>query len=134
MDNVPADAAPPAHGATTLRAEPAAVLTEMARAYAAGDAEGCAALFTQKATIHSPLAPPARGRAEIEALHRDWTREAAAKRFDMLECGGCGDVAWALARFSEGAATGEGVTLAVFEREPGAGWLVRTCSLTGATA
>lgn len=104
----------------------------MALAYAAGDAAACAARFTCDAAIHSPFAPPAHGCAEIEALHRDWTRDAVAKRFDLLACGGCGDVAWALVRFCEGAATGEGVTLAVFERREGAGWLIRACSLTDA--
>lgn len=114
-----------------LRDELQAALNEMARVYAAGDAAACAALFTADATLHSPFAPPAHGRAEIEALHRDWTRDATAKRFEILDCGGSGELAWALARFSEGE-TGTGMTLAVFERHEQAGWLVRACSLNEA--
>lgn len=45
------------------------VLETMARAYSAGDAVGCAALFTEDAQLHSPFAPPAKGSAAIEALH-----------------------------------------------------------------
>ncbi len=101
----------------------------MARAYVAGDAAACAALFTADAALYSPYAPPARGRAEIEALHRDWTTGATAKRFEVLKCGGCGDLAWALAQFSEGHATGEGVSLDVFVRGPDGDWLIRVCSL-----
>jgi hypothetical protein len=42
-------------------------------------------------------------------------------------------VAWALARFSEGQVTGEGTTLAVFERSVDSGWLIRACSLNSLT-
>ncbi|WP_245318119.1 MULTISPECIES: nuclear transport factor 2 family protein [unclassified Mesorhizobium] len=45
-------------------------------AYRAGDAAGCAAVFTSDAELHSPYAPPARGRAAIEALHGVWTQYA----------------------------------------------------------
>jgi ketosteroid isomerase-like protein len=116
-----------------LQDELQAALDEMARVYVEGDVVACAALFTANATLHSPYAPPARGRAEIEARHRVWTEGATAKRFEILDHGGSGDVAWALARFSEGEVTWEGTTLAVFERSVDAGWLVRACSLNSLT-
>jgi ketosteroid isomerase-like protein len=103
-------------------------LDRMAKSYVAGDAAACAGMFTEDATLLSPFAPPARGRAEIEALHRDWTRTATAKRFDILSFGSSGDIAWVLARFSEGD-TGAGTTLAVLERSAGTGWLCKACSL-----
>ena len=103
-------------------------LDQMAQAYAAGDATACAGMFTEDATLHSPFAPPAHGRAEIEALHRDWTRTATAKRFDVLAFGGSGTLAWVLARFVEDE-TGTGITLAVLQRDEGAKWLCRVCSL-----
>lgn len=112
-----------------LRMELQTTLDRMARAYVAGDAPACAALFTADAALHSPYAPPARGRAEIEALHHDWTRGATAKRFEVLDWGGSGDLAWALARFSEEAETDAGISLAVFVRGPDGGWLIRMCSL-----
>ena len=112
----------------TLYEDIQCLLDRMAQAYAAGDATACAGMFTEDATLHSPFAPPAHGRAEIEALHRDWTRSATAKRFDVLAFGGSGNLAWVLARFSEGE-TGTGTTLAVLEQNEGASWLCRVCSL-----
>lgn len=116
----------------TLRAELQAALDDMAQFYAAGDAVACAALFTTDATLVSSYGPPAQGRAAIAALHRDWTKAATAKTFEILDCGGGGETAWALARFSEGRITGAGTTLAVFERRECTGWLVRVCSLNSA--
>lgn len=112
----------------TLRDEIQGWLDRMARSYAAGDAGACAGMFTEDATLHSPFAPPACGRVEIETLHRDWTRTATAKRFDILSFGGSGDLAWVLARFSEGD-TGTGTTLAVLDRSAGTGWLCKACSM-----
>ena len=62
------------------------------------------------------------------ALRSQQCLAATAKRFEILDCGGSGDLAWALARFSE-AETGTGTTLAVFERHGQAGWLIRVSSL-----
>lgn len=103
-------------------------LEQMARSYAVGDAAACARMFSEDAMLHSPFAPPAHGRAEIEILHRDWTRTATAKRFYILSFGGSGDLAWVLARFSEGD-TGTGTTLAVLDRSADTGWLCKACSL-----
>ncbi|MDA7427827.1 nuclear transport factor 2 family protein [Primorskyibacter aestuariivivens] len=99
-------------------------------AYRAGDATGCAALFTLGAVLHSPFGPPARGRTEIEALHADWVAEGGgAKHMQLLESGQTGDLAWCLCAFSEGDATGEGVSLNVLERQPDGDWKIRVCSL-----
>jgi ketosteroid isomerase-like protein len=112
----------------TLREDIQGWLDQMAEAYAAGDAAACAGMFTEDATLHSPFAPCAHGRAQIEALHREWTPTATAKLFDILAFGGTGDLAWVLARFSEGE-TSSGTTLAVLERGEGESWLCRACSL-----
>ena len=115
----------------TLEDELHGWLEHMARSYAVGDAAACARMFSEDAMLHSPFAPPAHGRAEIEILHRDWTRTATAKRFDILSFGGSGDLAWVLARFSEDD-TGTGITLAVLDRSAGTGWLCKACSLNEA--
>ena len=112
----------------TLRDEIQGWLDRMALSYAAGDSGACAGMFAEDATLHSPFAPPVRGRPEIETLHRDWTGTATAKRFDILSFGGSGDIAWVLARYSEGD-TGTGTTLAVLDRSAGTGWLCQACSL-----
>ncbi|TGD41613.1 hypothetical protein EEB11_17830 [Pseudotabrizicola sediminis] len=112
----------------TLRDKIQGWLDRMARSYAAGDSGACADMFTEDATLHSPFAPPARGRIEIETLHRDWTGTATAKRFYIRSFGGSGDIAWVLARFSEGD-TGTGTTLAVLDRSADTGWLCKACSL-----
>lgn len=111
-----------------LKDELQAVLDQMARVYVARDAAACAAIFTGDAALYSPYAPPARGRTEIEALHRIWTPSATTKRFEVFDCGANGGLAWVLARFWEGE-TGTGITLAVFEQHGQAGWLIRACSL-----
>lgn len=99
-------------------------------AYRAGDAAGCASIFTDNAEMHSPYAPPARGRAAIEALHGVWTQHATPdKTLAVIEAGGSGDLAWSLAAYSEGEATGKGTSLSVFEHQAGGGWLIRMCSL-----
>lgn len=112
-----------------LRHELQAVLDNMARVYGAQDAAACAAMFTESASLYSPYAPPTHGRAAIEALHRVWTAEPSAKRFEIVDVGGGDELAWALAQYSEGAATADGTTLVVFERSPASGWLIRICSL-----
>jgi ketosteroid isomerase-like protein len=112
-----------------LRSALQTVFDKMARVYGAQDAAACAAMFTESASLYSPYAPPTHGRAAIEALHRIWTEEPSAKKFEILDFGGSDELAWALAQFSEGAATADGTSLIVFERGPEAGWLIRICSL-----
>ena len=99
-------------------------------AYRAGDATACAAVFAVNGELYSPYAPPARGRAAIEALHRVWTQEAGGgKQLILIDAGGSGDLAWGLAAFSEGQVTGKGTSLNILERHAGGTWLIRVCSL-----
>jgi ketosteroid isomerase-like protein len=85
--------------ANDLREELQATLDQMARVYAARDAAACAALFAEHASLYSPYAPPAHRRTEIEALHREWTQHATSKRFEILDFGGSGEIAWAVAKY-----------------------------------
>jgi ketosteroid isomerase-like protein len=102
-----------------------------AAAYRAGDAAACAALFAADAALYSPYAPPARGRAAIEALHRVWTQDGggADKQLTVIEAGSSGDLAWCLAAYSEGQATGDGTSLGILGRQAEGDWLIRMCSL-----
>jgi uncharacterized protein (TIGR02246 family) len=61
---------------SSLEVEVQALMARMAAAYRAGDAAGCAALFTADAALFSPCAATTHGRDAIEALHRDWTTPA----------------------------------------------------------
>ena len=104
-------------------------------AYRAGDAAGCAAIFTEDAEVHSPYGPPARGRRAIEALHGEWVQHTSSnKTLQVIEAGNSGDLAWTLAAYSEGEVVGNGTSLSVFERQPGGGWLIRMCSLNSTDA
>ncbi len=86
-------------------------------------------MFALNGNLYSPYAPPARGRAAIEALHKDWTEGGGnGKKLTVIDAGGSGDMAWCLASFSEGHVTGEGTSLMIFER-PAKEWLIRVCSL-----
>jgi len=99
-------------------------------AYRAGDAAGCAAIFTDDAELFSPYGPTARGRSAIRQTHEEWTSEGGEnKAITVIEAGMSGDLAWCLAEFSEGETTGEGTSLNVLERQPDGGWLIRMCSL-----
>ena len=113
-----------------IRDELQAVFDQYVTAYQTGDAHGCAAVFLPDAQLMSPYGPTASGRDAIEAQHVDWTRAGGeGKRLEIVAFGGSGDVARALAAFSEGEATGEGTSLCVFERQPDGRWLIRMCSL-----
>jgi ketosteroid isomerase-like protein len=104
-------------------------MNAMAVSYSAGDALSCAAMFTSDAELISPYAPTARGRSEIEELHRVWTEGVGNKKLVVIDAGGYGDVAWCLANFSEGEVTGERTSLCVFERQHDGNLLIRICSL-----
>lgn len=110
--------------------EAQALLDRMAAAYRAGDAAGCAACFTPNARLLSPYAPEARGRQEIEALHRDWTAHGGdGKTITVIEAANAGGTGWCLPAYSDGDVTGDGKSLSILERQPGGGWLVSHCCL-----
>ena len=101
-----------------------------AAAYRAGDATTCAAMFALNGELYSPYAPPARGRAAIEALHKVWTQErGGGKQLIVIDAGGSDDLAWCLATFSEGQVTDDGTSLNIFERHADGNWQIRICSL-----
>jgi len=108
------------------------LMNRMASAYVAGDAAACAALFVPMGELYSPFAPPARGRAAIEALHRIWTEGVEEKRLDVVDAGCAGDLAWCHATYSEGDPAGSGRSLSVLERQKDGTWLIRICVLNGA--
>jgi ketosteroid isomerase-like protein len=101
----------------------------MAAAYKAGDAAACAQMFVADGLLYSPYAYPARGRAEIEALHRVWTEGVTGKKLEVLDAAQSGDTGSFLVAYSEGDATGNGTSLSVVERKPDGRWLIRICSL-----
>lgn len=106
------------------------LLDAYARAYQEGDAAACAKLYAPDGELHSPYAPPARGRSEIEELHKAWTEHVSGeKTLAIVEAGASGDLAWCLATYSEGHATGNGTSLNVLERQADGSWLIRMSSL-----
>lgn len=105
------------------------LLDDMAAAYRAGDAEGCAALFCKDAQLHSPFGPPAIGRNAILDLHREWVAEPNNKQFLILDHGSGDNMAWCLARFSEGDGAEDGTSLLVLEPQKDGAWLIRACCL-----
>ena len=114
---------------TSFEVQAQALMDQMAAAYRAGDAAGCAALFTADATLFSPYATAAHGRDAIEALHGVWTAPANSKRLTVIEAGQSGDLGWCLAAYSEGDVTGNGTSLCTLVRQPDGTWLIRLCSL-----
>ena len=106
------------------------LMDEMAAAYRAGDARSCAQLFVSDGVLYSPFAYPAKGRTEIETLHRAWTGESTGKKLTVIDASSTGNLGWCLAAYSEGDATGNGTSLSVVERQPDGQWLIKICSLT----
>ena len=97
-----------------LEEEAQRFLDRMAAHCNAADAPAIAAMFAPEALLLSPWAPPCRGRAAIEALHRVWAAEpGGTKTFRVLQDGASGDLGWCLAAFAEGAVTVDGSTLVV---------------------
>jgi uncharacterized protein (TIGR02246 family) len=115
--------------AMTFKAEMQALMTVMATAYKAGDANACAQMFVEDGVLYSPYANPARGHAEIEALHREWTEGVTGKELKVLDAARSGDMGWCLVAYSEGNETGDGTSLSVVERQTDGQWLIRICSL-----
>jgi ketosteroid isomerase-like protein len=113
----------------TFEAEMQAFMNAMATAYKAGDAQACAQMFVTDGMLYSPYAFPARGHAEIEALHRVWTAGAKDKELRVVNAARSGDIGWCLVAYSEEDATGNGTSLSVVELQPDGKWLIRICSL-----
>ncbi len=114
----------------SIRSEMQALCDAYVAAYRAGDAAGCASVFTEDGIMHSAFAPPARGRASIADQHAQWTSGGERKMLTVVEAAGSGDVAWFLAEFAEGHETGEGISLNACTRAPGGPWRIHLCSLT----
>jgi uncharacterized protein (TIGR02246 family) len=114
----------------SIRLEAQALMDRYAQAYRTGDAAGCAALFTEGATLYSPYSGAARGRDAIEALHRVWTEhESDSKTLTVLDAGSSGDLGWCLAAYSGGEVTDNGTSLNILARLPDGRWLILMCSL-----
>lgn len=114
---------------TSVEVQAQALMDQMAAAYRAGDAAGCAALFTADATMFSPYAVATHGRDAIEALHSVWTAPANSKQLRVIEAGQSGDLGWCLAAYSEGDVAGNGTSLCTLVRQSDGSWLIRLCSL-----
>lgn len=83
------------------RAEFQRLIDRYLAAYAAQDADGCAALYTEEAVVLSSFGPPAIGRAEIAAAHRTWFEEGETnKTMTVLRAGIAGDLGHCLVAFS----------------------------------
>jgi ketosteroid isomerase-like protein len=112
----------------SIREDLQRVYDKYVTSYRARDAAGCAGVFTVDGELFSPYAPPARGRATVEALHREWTRLGGEdKQLTVTNAGSSGDLAWCLAGYSDAQETG--TSLNVFQRQPDGNWLIRICSL-----
>ena len=106
------------------------LLDRMAKVYTAGDAAGCAAMFTENAQLHSPFGPPAVGRRAIYHLHEEWVADSGTKVFSILDFGSTDSLGWCLCRFSEDGVE-EGTSLLVLEQQSDGIWLIRSCCLHG---
>lgn len=114
----------------SIRDELQSLLDTYAKAYQGGDASACARMYTPDGELHSPYAPPARGRPEIEALHKIWTQDVnGEKKLSIVHVGASSGLAWCLATYSEGHVTGNGTSLNVLERQADGSWLIRMSSL-----
>lgn len=100
--------------------------------YRAGDAAGCAMVYTPEAELYSPFGPPAIGRAAIEATHDEWVKEGAeGKEIQVVSAGCSGDLGWCIAGFGEGT-TGNGSSVNILARQSDGNWLITHCSLNEA--
>jgi hypothetical protein len=106
-----------------------AFMNAMSTAYQAGDAHICAQMFITDGVLYLTYAIPAHGHAEIEALHRDWTKGVTGKELRVLNAARSVDIGWFLVAFSEGDATSNGTSISFVELQPNGKWLIRICSL-----
>ncbi|MEM7278877.1 MAG: nuclear transport factor 2 family protein [Pseudomonadota bacterium] len=100
--------------------------------YRAGDAVGCASVFSADAELYSPYGPTAIGCDAIASVHREWLEEGGEdKQLEVKSAGANGTLGWCVVRFSEGT-TGDGYSVNVLAREPSGRWLITHCSLNEA--
>jgi ketosteroid isomerase-like protein len=103
----------------------------MSRAYRVGDAQGCAAFFTQDAILLSPYAVPTTGQDAIADLHRVWVGDGGnSKTLEVVDCGHSGDLGWCLVAYHEGGVTGSGKSLNIVTRRSDGEWLISHCVLS----
>ena len=120
----------------SFREEIEALLADYVAAFEARDSGGCAGIYTDDAVVFSPWGPPVQGRAEIEAVHRDWFGLGEKnKRIDVFDCAHSGDLGYVLIRYradvtgDDGGSREEaGTNLATVVRED-EGWRLRYSSM-----
>jgi uncharacterized protein (TIGR02246 family) len=95
----------------TFREDMQQLMDEMSIAQRAGDAHACSQMFAPDGVLYSPYAFPARGRDEIESLHRSWTGEGTGKQLKVREASSSGNLGWCLVAYSEGDAASNGTSL-----------------------
>ena len=114
-----------------------AVIDRYLAAYEAEDAEGCAAFQAEDGEIVSPFGPPAQGRPEIAALHRDGFAEGVTdKVMTVIRAGIDGALGYYLVRYAAevpGVAgipeQSRGLTLNVMQRRSDGHWTIKPTSL-----
>ena len=100
--------------------------------YRAGDATGCASVFSLDSELYSPYGPPAIGRAAIASAHKEWVEEGGEdKQLQVMSAGCSGDLGWCVVSYSEGT-TGNGTSINILARQPDGAWLITHCSLNEA--
>lgn len=105
------------------------LLDRYVSSYRAGDAIGCASVYSLDAELYSPYGPPAIGRPAIAAMHDQWVEEGGDdKQIEVMSAGCSGDLGWCVARYSE-ATAGKGSSMNVLARQPDGNWLITHCSL-----
>ncbi|HEX6910352.1 MAG TPA: DUF4440 domain-containing protein [Longimicrobium sp.] len=106
----------------TLPPEMDRVLRDYERLWAAGDAAGLAALFTEDGFVLQNGRPPVRGR---EAIQRAYASARGALRLRALGVAADGGVGYIVGGFSYGDEPGDmGKFTLTLRREPGGPWLI----------
>lgn len=114
-----------------------AVIDRYLAACAVRDAAGCAALHGAEGAVQSPVGPPAKGQAEIAAVHRDLFKDGETnKAMRLTRAGIDGDPGYCLIQFEAvgpGADGGtirfRGTSLNVMQRRTDGIWTIALTSL-----
>lgn len=116
------DAPPPPLPSVQLPPEMDRVLRDYERLWAAGDAAGLAALFTEDGFALQNGRPPVRGRA---AIQQAYAQAGGPLRLRALAIGADGNVGYIIGAFAYGDAPGDmGKFVLTLRREPGGPWLL----------